>query len=383
MLPENKVFILLILFFYSVTALAPQDASEYEKRLNKIAAQINSLKSKIEKETKRESSVLSRLSKLGLQKNLLRNEISYFNTVRERTSSELSGIQKRIAELQAELDKKKDSMAKILVTLYKFGNIDYFDLLLHADKIDSLLSQNKNLTLLAQHEEQIITEYLKTLQELSSSRETLAEKKGEIEQLIQKAANKQQEFLVQEKNQRDLINEITQNKQIYQQTMIEQIERAEQLQNLLKNLLEDKVDLPFTIIPLYEKKSQLPWPISGKIVTKFGNIRHPRYNTITTSKGIEISPQDDLIVKAIHPGIILFSDYLPGFGNLILIDHGMSYYSLYGHCSEALVKKDDVVRAGNPIAYVGDIGSMKGTTLHFEIRFKTKPLNPLQWLKRR
>ena len=236
MLPENKVFILLILFFYSVTALAPQDASEYEKRLNKIAAQINSLKSKIEKETKRESSVLSRLSKLGLQKNLSRNEISYFNTLRERTSSELSGIQKRIAELQTELDKKKDSMAKILVALYKFGNFNYFDLLLHADKIDSLLSQNKNLTLLAQHEEQIITEYLKTLQELSSSRETLAEKKGEIEQLIQKAANKQQEFLVQEKNQRDLIREITQNKQIYQQTMIEQIERAEQLQNLLKNL---------------------------------------------------------------------------------------------------------------------------------------------------
>jgi septal ring factor EnvC (AmiA/AmiB activator) len=123
MLPENKVFILLILFFYSATALAPQDASEYEKRLNKIAAQINSLKSKIEKETKRESSVLSRLSKLGLQKNLLRNEISYFNTVRERTSSELSGIQKRIAELQTELDKKKDSIAKILVALYKFGNI--------------------------------------------------------------------------------------------------------------------------------------------------------------------------------------------------------------------------------------------------------------------
>lgn len=383
MLPENKVFILLILFFYSVTSLAPQNASEYEKRLNKIASQINSLKSKIEKETKRESSVLSRLSKLGLQKNLLRNEISYFNTVRERTSSELSRIQKRIAELETELDKKKDSIAKILATLYKFGNFDYFDLLLHADKIDSLLSQNKNLTLLAQHEEQIITGYLKIMQELSSSKETLAEKKSEIEQLMQKAANKKQEFLVQEKNQRDLIKEIAQNKQIYQQTMIEQIERAEQLQSLLKNLLEDKVDLPFTIIPLYEKKSQLPWPISGKIVTKFGNIRHPRYNTVTASKGIEIAPQDDLIVKAIHPGIIRFSDYVPGFGNLIIINHGMSYYSLYGHCSEALVKKEDVVIAGNPIAYVGDIGSMKGTTLHFEIRFKTKPLNPLQWLKRR
>ena len=71
------------------------------------------------------------------------------------------------------------------------------------------------------------------------------------------------------------------------------------------------------------------------------------------------------------------------FVDTLIIDHGMSYYSLYGHCADFLVNKGDPVKGEQPIAMVGDIGSLKGATLYFEIRYKTKPLNPLQWLKRR
>ena len=90
-----------------------------------------------------------------------------------------------------------------------------------------------------------------------------------------------------------------------------------------------------------------------------------------------------MIVKSIHPGTVVYTDYFQGYGNLIIIDHGMTYYSLYGHCSEFLANKGDFVKAEQPIAIVGDISSLKGTILYLEIRYKTKPLNPLQWLKRR
>jgi septal ring factor EnvC (AmiA/AmiB activator) len=69
---------------------------------------------------------------------------------------------------------------------------------------------------------------------------------------------------------------------------------------------------------------------------------------------------------------------------LVIIDHGMAYYSLYGHCSpEFLVRKGDAVQEGQPIAYVADIASLKGTSLYFEIRFKSKALDPLKWLRQR
>jgi septal ring factor EnvC (AmiA/AmiB activator) len=118
-------------------------------------------------------------------------------------------------------------------------------------------------------------------------------------------------------------------------------------------------------------------------VTWFGLKRHPKFNTITMNNGIEISSQNNAIVKAIHPGLVVYTDYFQGYGNLIILDHDMSYYSLYGHCSEFIAKKGDAVPAGHPLAIVGDIGSLSGTTLYLEIRYRAKPLNPLQWLKRR
>ena len=174
------------------------------------------------------------------------------------------------------------------------------------------------------------------------------------------------------------------NKETHIQALDELKERAQQLQILIKKILTEDVALPFYLVPLYEKKEKLPWPIEGKVVTFFGIQRHPQFNTQTQNNGIEISPnKNNVVVKSIHPGKVILADYFAGYGNLIIIDHGMLYYSLYGHCSDFVVKKGDFVRAEQPIALVGDIGSLTGDTLYFEIRFKTRALNPLKWLKKR
>lgn len=374
---------LTLTLFPATSGFSQQQAAEYEKRLAEISTRITTLKAKIRAENRRESSVLSRLGKLGLEKNLLKNELSMLSTQKERAADEQSGIQNKIPPLLQKLDREKASVAKILVTLYKFGRINYYDMVLQTDNVADLISEHKHLTSLARHEQQIIQGHKQTLAELRSSEEQLSAKKDEIDDLIKQSSAKQQELIRQEQKQKNLITEINQNREMFNRAMEEQKDRAEQLQQLLKKLIEEKVNLPFPVVPLYEKKGSLPWPLNGRVVTSFGNIRHPRYNTMISSKGIEISSEENVIVRAIHPGAVEYTDYHPGVGNLVIINHGLSYYSIYGHCSDFLVKKGSVVTAGQPIAYVGDIGSMKGNTLHFEIRNKTTPLNPLQWLKRR
>jgi len=202
--------------------------------------------------------------------------------------------------------------------------------------------------------------------------------------LIQKAQQKRKELENQESRNRALISEIEKNKKTHLQTLKELQDRAEQLQNLLKDLVKTEKAFPRPFIPLYERRGKLPWPLDGKIVTDFGLQRHPRFKTVTLNNGIEISPRKNAtVIKAVHSGKVVFSNYFQGYGNLIIIDHGMTYYSLYGHCSEFLVDKGDLVKAEEPIAVVGDFSSLKGISLYFEIRYKTKPLNPLQWLKGR
>jgi septal ring factor EnvC (AmiA/AmiB activator) len=67
----------------------------------------------------------------------------------------------------------------------------------------------------------------------------------------------------------------------------------------------------------------------------------------------------------------------------VIIDHGMNYYTLYGHCAEFLVVQGEFVREEQPIASVGDTGSLSGRSLYLEVRYRTKPLDPLQWLRKR
>lgn len=388
--PGCTIFLFFILFslpvFFS-SASPQQDVSDYEKRLKVLIEEINSIQTKIKAAEKQESSILSRLETLGFNKKLIKKELKAYSLRLDKANAELKEIENNTTQLEQKLEAEKEAVKKILVAMYKFGRMTYLDFMIQVDNIGSLISENKNLSLLANSQKKIIDEYMDMLQQLNQSQQDLKNKKLEISQLIQATREKEKDYDVQEQQNQALLNRIKQNRETHLQTLEELQQRAEQLQDLMKKLLKEEITLPFPVIPLYEKKGRLPWPITGKVVSRFGLEHHPKFNTKTQNNGIEITPEDNITVKAVHRGIVAFSDYFPGYGNLIIIDHGLTYYSLYGHCSELLVKKGDPVKEEQPIAMVGDISSFQGTTLYFEIRHKTgeqvKAVDPLQWLRKR
>jgi len=374
---------ILIIFILAPLSFSQQDITEFEKRLERISEQIKNLREKIKEEEERKSSLLSQLGKIGIEKKLIQSEISLYNLQLKKANNELTSIRKSIPPLKEKLEKEKKSIEKILVSLYRFGRFNYLEFMLQVKDMGNLISESKNLTLLAQYQEKIVNQYRETWTQLKTAEENQEKKTEEITQLISMTQEKRKDLLTQERQNRTFVREITNNRMTYLKTIDELKDRTEQLQVLIDGLVRQEISLPFTLIPLYEKQGFLLWPLEGKIVTSFGLERHPQFKTETVNNGIEISPQKNTTIKSIHPGVVVYNDYFEGYGNLIIIDHGMTYYSLYGHCSDFKVKKGDVVQAEQPIAEVGDIGSLKGTTLYFEIRYKTKPVNPLQWLKQR
>ncbi len=361
-----------------------QDVSEYKKRLENISQQIDQLKSRIEDEERKESTFLSELDRIGFQKNLIKKEIALYSMQLGNTNRELSSIKRDMPRLRAKLEREKESIEKILVTMYKFGKVNQLQFILQAKDMNTLVSENKNLTLLAQYQNNIISSYVDTLNELKAAEQQLEEKRKESSNLIWKTKNKRQELNVQERKQKALIDEIKENKSMHFQALEDLNQRAKQLESLIEKLLKDEISFPILIVPLYEQRGQIPWPIEGEVVSTFGRQIHPQFRTVTFNNGIEIVPQKDQeIVKSIHPGKVVFADYHKGFGNVIIIDHGISFHSIYGHCADFLVKKGDLVKTGQPIAVAGDTGSLEGISLYFGITSKAKPVDPLKWLKRR
>lgn len=378
------IWLLALPFLLSQQAEPPQDLSEFEKRLARINLEIEALRKKIAAEEKKEATLLSELDKITFAKTVIKNELAIYNLQMEKIFQEIADLRKNIAALRERLEREREAIKQTLITLYKYGKFGFFQLLLEAENMNALFTESKHLGLLAGYQQEIITAFQSTLAELGAAEAAQEAKRAEYGGLIKDADQKRQELEAQEAKSRALIREIQRNKKTFEQALQEQTERAEQLQSLMNKLASQEIVLPFRFVPLYEKKGKLPWPMDGKIITRFGLERHPQFNTITMNNGIEIAPpQDARIVRSIHPGKVIYADYFQGYGNLLIVDHGLNFYSLYGHCAEFLVNKGDLVRSEQPIAIAGDSGSLKGLSLYFEIRSKAKPLDPLQWLKRR
>lgn len=378
-------FLLIILLNWPAFSQDQTSAvSDIEKRLSQIDQQISQLKSRLQEEEKKEKSLLSSLEKIRLNKKVLQNEIESLNLRRSLVNRQLNDLNRKISITRLTLQKEKEAVEKTLVTLYKFGRLDFMHFFLKANDLETFLRESKNLTFLARYQGEAISSYLNTLNQLQALEEDLKKKMAEADSLLKQAQENQARLLEEERKNQQLLTEIKKNKDTYQQMMAELQESSEQLQQLLKRLQSQEISLPSPFIPMNELKGKLPWPITGKIITRFGPEKHPKFKTVTINNGIEIAPSGkEKTIKAVHGGRVVFADYFQGYGNLIIIDHGLSYYTLYGHCSSFLVQKGDLVKPGQAIAVVGDSDSLKGECLYFEIRHKARAVDPLQWLKRR
>ena len=126
-------------------------------------------------------------------------------------------------------------------------------------------------------------------------------------------------------------------------------------------------------------KGKLRLPIRGELASRFGT---PREDGGTTWKGLFIKAPQGEEVKAVAPGRVVFADWMRGFGNLLIVDHGGEYLSIYGNNETLFKQAGEAVGSGDAIARVGNSGGNPETGLYFELRFRGAPFDPQTWVKR-
>ncbi len=123
-------------------------------------------------------------------------------------------------------------------------------------------------------------------------------------------------------------------------------------------------------------------PVDGRIVSGFGVHKHPDLDVDVHRPGIDIAAPGGAGVRAVEPGRVLFADRLPGYGKMLILDHGKRHYTVYGHLSELAKSVGDRVERGERIARLGDDPSSGQSRLYFEMRRNGKPVDPLPWFPR-
>lgn len=149
------------------------------------------------------------------------------------------------------------------------------------------------------------------------------------------------------------------------------IERVTEIQDFLKNQKDIYMSTP------------KGWPVMGRITSEFGSRENPIHGGQEFHSGLDISAGTGTPVKATADGIVSFSGWSAGNGNLVVIEHGFGYSTFYAHNSSIAVRVGQKVKRGEIIAHVGSTGNTTGPHLHYEVWHNGKPVNPIDFIKDR
>jgi murein hydrolase activator len=363
------------------------------------------------KEARRKEESLSR--ELAALEDDLKNKTRLLKDL----EAKLRGSSQRITKLSRDIDgtdtrlqRSRVLLRRRLRAMYKQGRMGYVGVLLSAEDFSGAGRRLKYLSALAAQDQRLIKSYNSSLAELSQKRAEFAQYKKDVSEASGKAAATRNQIVEEQRKYRVLLAKVREDKAGHLATVKELEKSAKDLQALITKLQseEERQRRASRAAPKREAsrgesvgkppeesldirddgrferlRGKLPWPASGTLASTFGRQQHPRYNTVTFNRGIEITAPLGRDIVAVAEGTAIYADWFKGYGRLVILDHGSGYFTLYAHASDLLIRAGDAVSGGQVIAKVGDSGSLEGPQLYFELRHKGKPQDPLTWLRSR
>jgi len=215
------------------------------------------------------------------------------------------------------------------------------------------------------------SEKSKTAKKLEMEKKGKKQLLASVNKTIQTKQQIKNKLIEDEKKLKSIIDEL-----------VKKAAEEEKLRLKQKNVKKDKSSekvLPFKGGSFNKLKGKLQLPTKGKVKYKFNT---KRKDTGVKWKGVFISADEGQEVKAVGDGKIAYADWLRGFGNLVIIDHGNGYMSLYGYNESVVVNVNDNVKTADTIATVGNTGGIGVSGLYYELRKNSKPFDPLSWTKK-
>lgn len=376
----QNLIILFLALLPVISAQAEQSVSqvEIEARLKALEKEISNYKETLDSTQGQKSEIEATLERNEQGINKLINEIDTIEKELDTSNDKVSSLTEKQKELLTVKSEQQYYIEQQVRAAYEIGSQEYLKVLLNQEDPNEIARMLTYYDYFNQARSRQIESYNLTLLDLDRVTRELAEETVVLESQ-RRALGAQQKSLanVQKEKQmtlKALINQISTTGSAL--SKLEQDRgRLEQLLDKLQESLAN-LDAPRSAQPFAGMQGKLLLPVEGRISHRFGNQRNQgklRWH------GIFIDAAEGESVYAVHYGRVVFSDWLRGFGLLMIISHGEGYMSLYGHNQALFRETGDWVSAGEVIAAVGDSGGQDKTGLYFEIRIDGKPNNPQSW----
>jgi septal ring factor EnvC (AmiA/AmiB activator) len=363
---------------------APELADGATDNLNR---ELERSREKVDSFSKAETAIINDLDDTQKALDSARKKVARFSTELKAVALRIRELEGQYQEIEHRANLNEKYVAGRLAALYKLSWLGKFHILASADSMFDFFLSKRAMEQILAHDDAVLTQMSRDKAEMQALLARLVARKKDKQTTTADLSDRIDTMNAEQARREALLAEIGKKKSL-QLAAIESLKTsARALDRTVESLKTDSLPPgpPQAMVaekPFAALKGLLMMPVKGKIVSFFGHYKDRKLKVSHFRSGINIQADRGEPIRAVYSGQTLFSSWFKGFGNMLIIDHGDHYYSVYAHLEEQFKSKGDPVEAGEVIATVGDTGSMTGAGLHFEIRHHGKPMNPLGWIKK-
>ncbi|MCI0545993.1 MAG: peptidoglycan DD-metalloendopeptidase family protein [Candidatus Rokubacteria bacterium] len=383
------------------------EIGEKERALQQAQHQLKAERAKAAAARKREQSVLAELEAIDKSLAGKRRQIAGLDARVRKAQAQIVELQGDIRRLETRRGGQEEALARRLQALYKLHSQGgALPVLLSGDDPVERAVRLRHLATLTRVDAGMIREYRANAEGLADRKAKVEVSRAELASLREQVERERAEADREAARRRVLLAKVRDERTYHDRMVGELSDATRRLEAFIRDLQAKQRRMartpPAAPAPGASRatpgdvgasagsgsafaglRGRLLWPADGKVVVEFGPQVHPRFGTRTFRNGIDIAVSEGTTIQAVHAGLVVYTGWFRGYGNLIILDHGGEYYTLYAHAADIRVAEGDDVKQGQPLGTVGDTGSPQGPRLYFEVRHQGKPQDPAHWLRPR
>jgi septal ring factor EnvC (AmiA/AmiB activator) len=301
----------------------------------------------------------------------------------QQAARELGTIGNQIDALESQDAASRPALQARMVELYKLGSAGYVHMLLNVSDLKEFGRAYRMVSALATLDRQRAEQHQQNLADMKKARAALEQRTIDLGKLRQESvaahAAAEHAALARER----LIAQIDARRDLTAQLAAELMAAQQRLQQTLGAIASGapRSEADAAPLPIRPFRGDLDWPVLGRIITRF-NAKAAEGAGTPLQSGIQIASAEGSTVRAVHDGTVAFAGPFTGYGNLVIVDHGANTYSLYGQLDGISVARGARIDRGQTVGTTGHI-LLGAPGTYFEMRVDGKPVDPLEWLKKR
>ena len=370
---------LSLLLLVAQPVAAARDPGKTEDDLARVRKQIRSLETQTRRDQTKRKDLDKQLRAAEDEASRLRGQLAGTRRELAQVSKQLAELNRQMEQTRAELDRQRENLAAQLRLVHISEGNEMLRVTLNQQDARALGRHLTWLGYLARQRGELLASVQASLEKLNRDRVEVEKQQAELASLEGKRRQQLAELEKARSTRAAVISDLDQQLRSGNQQLSRARSEARTLENLLREIARQiaRNQKGPAVVP-GKPLGKGRWPVKGSLLADFGQSRaggEMRWD------GVLISAPAGSDVIAVRNGRVVYADWLPGLGQLLVIDHGGGYLSLYGHNQDLVHQVGEQVAAGEVIAHVGDTGGQTRPALYFEVRRNGQPLNPHQWVK--